>query len=132
MTKAQKNRLPKPSKTCSGKLHAKSEIIKNLDDMPLNGGHLVVSAAQFAEALQASRKVTLHRTNICKPHSLAATQIAELRKRLNVSQAVFAAFLGVRPASVMSWEYGRRSPSGSALGLLEIATRHPEVLLEVA
>jgi len=32
----------------------------------------------------------------------------------------------------MSWEYGRRSPSGSALRLLEIAIRHPEVLLEVA
>jgi putative transcriptional regulator len=113
-------------------LRTKSEILEALDDMPFDGDHLVISASQFVAALQDSRKATLRRTSVRKPPSLAAAQIAELRKRLNVSQAVFAAFLGVRPASVMSWEYGRRSPSGSALRLLEIAMRHPEVLLEVA
>ena len=132
MAKAPKNPLPKPSKTRSGKLRTKSEILEALGDMPFDGDHLVVSASQFVAALQDSRKATLRRTSVRKPPSLAAAQIAELRKRLNVSQAVFAAFLGVRPASVMSWEYGRRSPSGSALRLLEIAMRHPEVLLEVA
>jgi putative transcriptional regulator len=63
---------------------------------------------------------------------LAPAQIAGLRERLNLSLAVFAAFLGVRPASVMSWEYGRRTPSGPFSRLLEIATRHPEVLVEMA
>ncbi|MEI8293867.1 MAG: type II toxin-antitoxin system MqsA family antitoxin [bacterium] len=113
-------------------MHTKSEILQALEEMPFDAEHLVSSASQFAEALQGSRKATLRRTSVRKPPSLAATQIADLRKRLNVSQAVFAACLGVRPASVMSWEYGRRSPSGSALRLLQIATRHPEVLLEVA
>jgi DNA-binding transcriptional regulator YiaG len=32
----------------------------------------------------------------------------------------------------MSWEYGRRVPSGPVLRLLQIADRHPKVLLEVA
>ena len=36
--------------------------------------------------------------------------IAAIRNKLNVSQAVFAAYLGVRPASVISWEYGTRQP----------------------
>ncbi|MFM8364911.1 MAG: helix-turn-helix domain-containing protein [Verrucomicrobiota bacterium] len=66
-----------------------------------------------------------------KPAPLAPAQIAGLRERLNFSQAVFAAFLGVRPSSVMSWEYGRRTPSGPVRRLLEIATRHPEVLVEM-
>jgi len=131
MAKAPKNPLPQPSKTRSVKLRTKSEILEALDDMPFDGDHLVVSASQFVAALQDSRKATLRRTSVRKPPSIAAAQTAELLKRLNVSQAVFA-FLGVRPASVMSWEYGRRSPSGSALRLLEIAMRHPEVLLEMA
>ena len=132
MAKVPKHLSPKPSKTRSGKLHTKSEILEALEDMPFDGGHLVGSASQFAEALQDSRKATLRRASIPRPESLDASQIVDLRKSLNLSQAVFAAFLGVRPASVMSWEYGRRRPSGSALRLLQIATRHPEVLLEVA
>ena len=132
MAKVPKHLSPKPSKTRSGKLRTKSEILEALQDMPFDGGQLVASATQFAEALQDSRKATLRRASISRPESLDACQIADLRKRLNLSQAVFAAFLGVRPASVMSWEYGRRRPSGSALRLLQIATRHPEVLLEVA
>ncbi|MCX6962966.1 MAG: type II toxin-antitoxin system MqsA family antitoxin [Verrucomicrobia bacterium] len=113
-------------------MRTKSEILEALQDMPFDGGDLVASATQFSEALQDSRKATLRRASIPRPESLDASQIADLRKSLNLSQAVFAGFLGVRPASVMSWEYGRRRPSGSALRLLQIATRHPEVLLEVA
>jgi hypothetical protein len=73
------------NKTRSGKLRTKSEILEALDGMPFDGDHLVVSASQFVAALQDSRKATLRRNSVRKPPSLAAAQIAELRKRLNVS-----------------------------------------------
>jgi|GEM_PF-1250381 len=132
MAKVQKNPSPKQSKTLSERLRGKSEILEALDEMPFDGAHLVSSASGLVKSLQSSDKSTLRRTSVPRPVPLDAAQIADLRKRLNLSQSVFAAFLGIRPASVMSWEYGRRIPSGPARRLLEIATRHPEVLLEVA
>lgn len=48
------------------------------------------------------------------------------------SQAKFAAALGVSKRTLEQWEQGRRKPSGAAKRLLEIAERHPEVLVEVA
>ncbi|MFA6271251.1 MAG: type II toxin-antitoxin system MqsA family antitoxin [Candidatus Paceibacterota bacterium] len=56
-------------------------------------------------------------------------EIAAIRRQLNVSQAVFAAYLGVRSASVMSWEYGTRRPSGAALKLLSIIRQNPSLLI---
>jgi putative transcriptional regulator len=133
MAKLPKPRPHKPNKTRSGKLRAKSEILDALDGMPFDGAHLVSTAGLLAETLQGSGKATLRRVRVPKLNPLAPAQIAGLRERLNLSQAVFAAFLlGVRPASVMSWEYGCRTPSGPFRRLLEIATRHPEVLVEMA
>jgi putative transcriptional regulator len=113
-------------------LRTKSEILEALDAMPFEGADLVSAASRLAEAIQRHGKVTLRRVSVSVPLPVEPAQIVSLRQRLKMSQAVFAGFLGVRPASVMSWEYGRRSPSGPALRLLEIASRHPEVLLEVA
>jgi putative transcriptional regulator len=132
MAKAPKPRSHKPRKTHSGKLRTKSEILEALDAMPFEGADLVSAASRLAEAIQGHGKVTLRRVSVSVPLPVEPAQIVSLRQRLKMSQAVFAGFLGVRPASVMSWEYGRRSPSGPALRLLEIASRHPEVLLEVA
>ena len=80
---SKKSLAPKPSKIHSGKLRTKSEILEALDDMPFDGDHLVVSANQFVAALQDSCKATLRRTSVRKAPSLAAAQIAELRKRLD-------------------------------------------------
>ena len=43
-------------------------------------------------------------------------------------QAVFAALLNVPQPTAISWESGARKPSGAALKLLRLATRHPELL----
>ena len=63
-------------------------------------------------------------------HELRPKDIATIRDKLNVSQAVFAAYLGVKPSSVMSWEYGTRQPSGAARKLLSIARKNPKILVE--
>lgn len=65
------------------------------------------------------------------PKPLSADEIAEIRHRLNYSQAVFARVLNVSIKTVQGWEQGVREPSDAALKLLSIAAKHPEVLLEV-
>jgi putative transcriptional regulator len=60
------------------------------------------------------------------------SQVARVRLKSGLSQADFAAVLGVSKRTLEQWEQGRREPSGAAKTLLRIAERHPEVLLEVA
>jgi putative transcriptional regulator len=62
----------------------------------------------------------------------AKSQVARVRMKSGLSQAEFAAALGVSKRTLEQWEQGRREPSGAAKQLLKIAERHPEVLLEVA
>jgi putative transcriptional regulator len=63
------------------------------------------------------------------PHYTGA-RIARLRARLKLSQPIFALVLNVSPDTVRSWEQEKRAPDGAALRLLEVAERHPEVILE--
>lgn len=90
--------------------------------------------ASLNEALDhAQGKITLKTKNVPipePPKPRPAKDIVRIRKRLGVSQAVFARVLGVARDTEISWEQGRRKPSGPALRLLEIAERHPEHLVE--
>ncbi len=58
--------------------------------------------------------------------------VAEIREKIGLSQARFAALLGVSVRTLQDWEQGRRAPSGAARTLLLIAHKNPKVLLEVA
>jgi len=54
------------------------------------------------------------------------------RRRSGLSQAQFAALLGVSVRMLQEWEQGRCQPSGAAKTLFKVAERHPEVLRELA
>ena len=58
--------------------------------------------------------------------------IIAARQRSGLSQARFAALLGVSVRTLQEWEQGRRQPSGAARTLLKVAERYPEILREVA
>ena len=55
-----------------------------------------------------------------------------IRKKTGLSQAKFAALLGVSVRTLQDWEQKRRAPSGAARTLLLIADKNPTALLEVA
>ncbi len=63
------------------------------------------------------------------PH-YSGVRVARLRARLKLSQPVFAQALNVSAATVRSWEQDKRSPHGATLRLLQVAERHPNVILE--
>jgi len=54
-----------------------------------------------------------------------------IRLKLELSQSVFAALMGVSVRTLQDWEQGRREPQGPALALLRIAEQHPEVFSEI-
>jgi putative transcriptional regulator len=54
------------------------------------------------------------------------------RTASGLSQAQFAAALGVSRRTLQDWEQGRRQPSGAARTLIAIALRTPQALRDVA
>ena len=68
---------------------------------------------------------------------LKVTELSEpsppqvIRSKLKMSQAGFAAMLGVSMRTLQDWEQGRREPQGPAVALLRIAEQHPEVFTQL-
>lgn len=62
---------------------------------------------------------------------ISVSSIVATRNAVGLSQARFAALLGVSVRTLQEWEQGRRSPSGAAKTLLRVAEKHPEVLREL-
>ena len=98
--------------------------MKNKDFANLKSG--------LAEALEHARgKITLKTSDMPLPpkvENIRPQEIARLRRDLNASQGVFARWLNVSRDTAISWESGRRKPSGAALRLLQIVRESPEVL----
>jgi putative transcriptional regulator len=57
---------------------------------------------------------------LTKVEALSPREIQSIREREDVSQAVFASFLNVRPGLISQWERGEKKPSGPSLKLLSI------------
>ncbi|HCE69426.1 MAG TPA: hypothetical protein DER40_18585, partial [Geobacter sp.] len=48
-----------------------------------------------------------------------------------LSQDKFADLVGISVGTLRNWEQGRRKPEGPARVLLQVASRHPEALLDI-
>jgi putative transcriptional regulator len=69
------------------------------------------------------RKTTLRmlgKEALPKVEALSPAEIAAVRERAGVSQAVMAGFLNVAVSTVSQWERGERRPTGAALKLLNV------------
>jgi putative transcriptional regulator len=103
-----------------------TEIKFNVDD-------LLNSIEEVRDHMAGKRKVTMRTTQVKLPDpapEITPDEVVAARQALNVSQPVFARLLNVPTVTAVSWEKGRRKPSGAALRLLQIAREHPEALME--
>ena len=57
--------------------------------------------------------------------------IVRARMKVGLTQAQFAALLGVSKRTLEQWEQGRRASRGAAKTLVRVAELHPEVLREL-
>lgn len=57
--------------------------------------------------------------------------VKEIRKQMELSQAAFAALMGVSVRTIQDWEQGRRQPRGPAKSLLRIAEQHPKIFTQL-
>lgn len=89
-----------------------------------------------AELLESAREMKagqLGRVSvITRDGRVIESPVAKVRMMSRLSQAQFAALLGVSVRTLQEWEQGRREPSGAARTLLRLAEKHPEMLRELA
>ena len=57
--------------------------------------------------------------------------IKNIRDGFGLTQAQFAAMLGISVRTLRNWEQGRRVPQGPARVLLQVAAKHPEAVFDV-
>lgn len=57
--------------------------------------------------------------------------VKRIREGYKLSQAQFAAFMGISVGTLRNWEQGRRAPEGPARVLLRVAERHPRAVWDV-
>jgi len=65
------------------------------------------------------------------PPKIAPKDVASLRAKTGMSQAVFARVLNVSTKTVQSWEQGGRKPSRAALRMLQVFRENPTFVIEI-
>lgn len=91
---------------------------------------LVESVKQMKE-IEAGRMKPARVTKAADLVQEGSMDVGALRARFKLSQAKFAALLGISVSTLQNWEQGRREPEGPAQVLLRVAAAHPEALLSV-
>jgi putative transcriptional regulator len=66
-----------------------------------------------------------------RTYSSAEPDVTALREGYGLSQAQFAALLGISVRTLQNWEQGRRTPEGPARVLLRVAAKDPQAILAV-
>lgn len=102
--------------------------------MPLDADELIQALTDIRDHVTGRRKVTMRTfvVNVPPIERISPRAVRAIRRRLRVSQKVFAKMINVPVVTEVSWEKGRRNPSGAALRLLQIARNEPKALLEAA
>lgn len=67
-------------------------------------------------------------TKFKRVNLLQADDIKQIRKKLHMTQVIFAAYFGISARTLQEWEQGRRKPEGSARTLLTIINREPKAV----
>ena len=94
------------------------EIEQNFEDIDFFSGIM----AGLEEAL-AYEKGTSKAETIARKLSLPDVNVADERKKLNMTQKSFASILGVSKRTVESWETGKSTPSPTARNLIYLISQ---------
>ncbi len=101
-------------------------------EIQFNADELLSTVEEVRDHVIGEKKITMRTTKVKLPEpapEVTPDEIVAAREALNLSQPVFARLLNVPTVTEVSWEKGRRKPSGAALRLLQIARKRPEVIL---
>ncbi len=88
--------------------------------------------AELLESVQQGSAILRGNMKPSRRFEMDPTDVRALRRQYDLTQRQFAELLGVSISTLRQWEHGRRQPGGPARVLLQIVTRHPNVLLSAS
>ena len=86
--------------------------------------------AQLVESMKQMNEIVRSERAPSREFHVEPRAIKELRSKLGLSQANFAALLHVDVGTLRNWEQGRREPTGPAKALLTAIRRDPVHVLK--
>lgn len=63
-----------------------------------------------------------------KPKEIRETDVKDIRKSLEMSQAAFAARFGINLSTLRNWEHGRRVPDIATKAYLHVISQNAELV----
>jgi putative transcriptional regulator len=86
--------------------------------------HSNIEAMYRAGTVDKATMLRFDESCLVAPGALAPADIKKIREKQKVSQPVFARYLNTSESTVEKWESGAKRPSGMALKLLSIVSKH--------
>ena len=89
---------------------------------------LKTSLNEAIEHTEGKREVRTRKVSIKPIPKFTSEDIKEIRKKVELTQLLFAQMLGVSKKTVEAWEAGTNVPNGSAMRLLQLLEDQPQVM----
>lgn len=86
----------------------------------------------LAESRQGKRTLRTHEVKYKKAPTITPKELMRVREDLNVSRAVFAAYLRTNVRTLENWEQGRAKPNAQAAVLVRLVSRYPDTVKRLA
>lgn len=91
---------------------------------------LKASLNEAVEHAEGKREVRTRKIMIKPVPAFTAQDVKEIRKKVDMTQTVFAQMLGVSKKTIEAWEAGTNVPNGSAMRLLQLFSENPSLAKE--
>ncbi|HYD47655.1 MAG TPA: type II toxin-antitoxin system MqsA family antitoxin [Terriglobales bacterium] len=86
----------------------------------------------LAQARTGKRTLRTHTVKFRPAPEVSPEELLRVRKRLNLSQGLFAAYLRTNVRTLENWEQGRAKPNAQAALLIQLVKRHPDTIERLA
>ncbi len=81
---------------------------------------------------QGKRTLRSHPVEFRPAPEVTPADLVRVRRELNLSRALFAAYLRTNPRTLENWEQGRARPNAQAALLISLVKRYPDTVRRLA
>ena len=86
----------------------------------------------LADARQGKRTLRTHAVENRPAPKVTPKELVQVREDLQISRAVFAAYLRTNVRTLENWEQGRAKPNAQAALLINLVRRYPDTVQRLA
>lgn len=95
-------------------------------------GELMEGMSALGAARHGKRTLRTHAVTFRPAPELTPGELVRLRRRLNLSRGLFAAYLRTNVRTLENWEQGRARPNAQAALLISLVKRYPDTVERLA